>query len=103
MIWFRIVFSRPDLQKNSYQERVLDRVNGTVSGTLNGTVNDTQKKILKELEKNPNITYDELVDKIDTSRRTIIRQMNGLKEKGIVKRVGPAKGGHWEIVEEKSR
>lgn len=99
-IWFRIVFSRPDLQKNSYQGRVLDQVNGTVSGTLNGTVTDTQKKILKELEKNPNITYDELVDKIDTSRRTIIRQMNGLKEKGIVKRVGPAKGGHWKVVEE---
>ena len=72
-IWFMIVFSRPDLQKNSYQGRVLDQVNGTVSGTLNGTVTDTQKKILKELEKNPNITYDELVDKIDTSRRTIIR------------------------------
>jgi len=26
--------------------------------------------------------------------------MNGLKEKGIVKRVGPAKGGHWEIMKE---
>ena len=79
--------------------RVLDQVKGTVSGSLNGTVNDTQIKILKELEKNPNITYDELVDKIDTSRRTIIRQMNGLKEKGIVKRVGSDKKGHWEIVE----
>jgi len=22
-----------------------------------------------------------------------------LKEKGILKRIGPAKGGHWEIVE----
>lgn len=77
------------------QERVLDQVTGTVSGT----VNDTQKKILKELEKNPNITYDELVRKIDTSRRTIIRQMNDLKEKGIVKRVGSDKKGHWDIVE----
>lgn len=66
------------------QERFLDQVNGIVSGTLN----DTQKKILKELEKTPNLTYDELVEKIDTSRRTIIRQMNDLKEIGIVKRVG---------------
>lgn len=71
----------------------------SVSGTLNGTVYDTQKKILKELEKKPNITYDELVERIDTSRRTIIRQMNDLKEKGIVKRVGSDKKGHWEIVE----
>jgi predicted HTH transcriptional regulator len=74
-------------------------IRGRVLDQVNGTVNDTQKKILKELEKNPNITYDELVDKIDTSRRTIIRQMNGLKEKGIVKRVGSDKKGHWEIVE----
>jgi len=29
--------------------------------------------------------------------------MNDLKEKGIVKRVGPAKGGHWEIIEGDSR
>ena len=72
------------------------------SVTVNGTVNDTQKNILRAIEKNPNITYDDLVDKIDISRRTIIRQMDDLKKKGIVKRVGSAKGGHWEIIEKDS-
>ena len=97
-IWFRIVFERPNLQKNSYQQRIFGQKRDTVNDTLYDTVNDTQKKILKELEKNPAITYIELAREVDKSRITVIRQMNDLKEKGIIKRIGSDKTGHWEIV-----
>jgi len=30
---------------------------------------------------------------------TIARNVDNLKRKGILKRIGPAKGGHWEITE----
>jgi len=31
--------------------------------------------------------------------RSILRHISVLKEKGIIKRIGPAKGGHWEVIE----
>lgn len=92
-IWFRIVFTRPDLQQNSYQQRMGDIKDVTVSVT----VNDTQKKILKEMRKKPGITYDELAEIVNKSRRTVIRQVKNLREQGLVQRIGSDKSGHWKI------
>jgi len=89
-IWFRIVFTRPDLQQNSYQQRMGD--------IKDVTVNDTQKKILKEMRKKPGITYDELAEIVNKSRRTVIRQVKNLREKGLVQRIGSDKSGHWKII-----
>jgi len=92
-IWFRIVFTRPDLQSNSYQQRRSDIKDVTVSVT----VNDTQKKILNIMRKQPRITYDELAEMVNKSRRTVIRQVKNLREKGLVQRIGSDKSGHWKI------
>lgn len=32
------------------------------------------------------------------SKKTVEYNMEKLKEKGIINRIGPDKGGHWEIV-----
>jgi len=34
------------------------------------------------------------------STRAIEKQLDKLKQKGIIRRVGPDKGGHWEIIED---
>ena len=102
-VWFRIIFKRPDLDKNSYQDRVLQNkvtdvtTNVTVNVTPNVTLNDTQKQILEKINENPGITYNELSDQTNKARRTIVRNMQKLKDEDIVKRVGSDKTGHWEI------
>ena len=58
-----------------------------------------QRIIIVEMKKNNKITYDELAKIIGKNRRTILRHISVLKEMGIIKRIGPAKGGHWEVVE----
>ena len=104
-IWFRIVFNRPDLENENYQSRMSVKnvgenvgENDTLNETLNDTLNDTQKKIINEIKNKPNITYNELVTKIDKSRSTIIRQMKDLKKKNIVKRIGSDKKGRWLLL-----
>ena len=76
-----------------YQQRMGDIKDVTVSVT----VNDTQKKILKEMRKKPGITYDELAEIVNKSRRTVIRQVKNLREQGLVQRIGSDKSGHWKI------
>ena len=64
----------------------------------------SKEKILKLIMKNSRITIKELSDKIGLSVAGIEKNIKILKESGLLRRVGPDKGGYWEIVtdEEKS-
>ena len=68
----------------------------TVKVTQKVTVN--QQKILKAIKDNPFIIQDELSKVIGLSRKSIIQNMNKMKDNGLIKRVGAAKNGHWEIL-----
>ena len=58
-----------------------------------------EQQILLLILENPKISHLELNKKIGINPSAIQKQMNKLKEKGIIKRVGPDKGGHWEVIE----
>ena len=72
--------------------------------TVNETVNETvkisgaQEKILQILHNNEDITYEEIAEKMGISRATVGRHISILKKKGILKRIGEDKNGHWIIV-----
>jgi len=67
-----------------------DRVSGKMSGKVSG-------KILVAVRSNPDITIPELAKLARVSSRTIERNLQKLQKQGLLLRVGPAKGGHWEL------
>ncbi len=58
-----------------------------------------QRKIMEHIMETPYISAGELSELVGRSQRKIEENIAKLKEKGILRRVGPAKGGHWEILE----
>jgi len=58
-------------------------------------------KILELIQENKHITILELSDELGISPRAIEKQIANLKKQGTLKRIGPAKGGHWEVTNEK--
>ena len=58
----------------------------------------TEEIILELIQKDPYITADQLGDIIGITRRAIVKQINKLKEQGRLKRIGPDKGGSWEVL-----
>jgi predicted HTH transcriptional regulator len=38
---------------------------------------------------------------LNITKRAVLKQIDKLKAHGRLRRVGPAKGGHWEVVKEK--
>ena len=62
------------------------------------TVEKTVEKILDAIKSNPKITQNELAEIAGLTRRGIEWNLAKLKEKGIIKRIGPAKGGYWEVI-----
>ena len=67
--------------------------------TQKSTQKSTQK-IIELIKDNPQITTQEMAEAIGIIRRTVAKHIKSLQEKGIIKRVGPDKGGHWEVVED---
>ncbi len=62
-------------------------------------VTENQKKILGELKKNKYATIKYLSSVIGISERKIKENIKKLKEKGLLKRVGPDRGGYWKVLE----
>jgi len=69
---------------------------------MNAPENVTETRyalIFDQIRLNEKVTIDQLTDIFNINRRTIIRDIEKLQEEGKIKRIGPAKGGHWQIVE----
>ena len=67
------------------------------------TQQKTQQKILNLIKRNPNITTQEMSDLIGIDRSNVWRNMKMMQQQGIIRRVGPDKGGHWEIIEQSNK
>ena len=65
----------------------------------NATVklSETEKAILRLISEDNAITIEGLSEKIGKHRTTILRALGQSREKGLVKKVGSDKAGHWEI------
>ena len=61
-------------------------------------VEKTSEKIIKLMKEEPYITIKEIGTRLEVTRRTIEDQIKRLKQRGLVRRVGPDKGGHWEVL-----
>lgn len=54
--------------------------------------------LLDCIAANPRIITADLANILNVSRRTILYRITVLKEKGMLRRIGPNKGGQWEII-----
>lgn len=72
---------------------------GSVGEKVGETTQKTTQKILELIVSNPKISRVELVAEIGITADGVKYQLDKLRKQGILKRVGPDKGGYWEIVE----
>jgi ATP-dependent DNA helicase RecG len=95
--------------RDKFSEKIFDKkTKNTVKDTIRDTVKDTVKflsknehKIYEIFKHNPKITSVELSEIIGINLRNTKKNIEKLKEKGLIKRIGPAKGGYWKIMEDK--
>lgn len=57
----------------------------------------TREKILRFIREDQEITTAEIAEKSGVSPKSIEWHIAKLKKEGVIKRIGPDKGGHWEI------
>ena len=71
----------------------------TLKGTLKSTLKGTSKKIVDIVEDNPNVTIAQVAELLQMNIRGIAKHFQRLQQQGILRRIGPDKGGHWEVLE----
>lgn len=59
---------------------------------------ESSEKILALIYSDRYISASAMAEVINISERAVEKQIAKLKEKGILKRIGPSKGGYWKIV-----
>ena len=87
------VGQKSEIQSNSVGET--SRKWGTDNGGTDLT--RTQSLILSFIAEDRYVTINELSSKLGISTRSVERNIKGLKQKGLLSRMGPDKGGWWTI------
>ena len=82
--------------------------NVTANATANVTANvssgltELQHSLLKEIKRDPSITYDKLASIVNRNRLTIVRNFKTLRKAGILDRIGSDKTGKWVVVDNRN-
>ena len=79
------------------QKIVQKKVPERVTERVPEKVTENQTQILKELRKNSHMTSKELAVVVGISERKIKSNIKRLKDVGLLRRIGPDRGGHWEV------
>ncbi len=95
-----VTFKRPNVGGIKSELKTTNKtILKTVLKTTPKTVPKTEGKILQLLKENPALTIDDLGSFLNISRSGILWNIKKLKERGLLRHVGPRKGGHWEVVD----
>ena len=72
----------------------------TTQKTQQKSSQKSSQKIIELITDDYTITTQEMANRLGISRRAIAKAIATLQNNGIIRRVGPDKGGHWEIIKE---
>ena len=109
---FRVVLKRPvsvtNMVKTRVETRVETRVKTGVKSSVKSSVKSRVKssvkklssaeKIVAYLRTTPTASAHELSIVVNLTVRAVEKNLRALRESNRLRRVGPDKGGHWEVV-----
>ena len=108
--WEEAGYARPQLSESFSPERtkveieveVAEKVaekRGEVAEKVAEKLSETDERIMALIQSNAHITQKMLSEAIGLTRQYVGRCMDSLQARNIIRRVGPDKGGYWEVVQ----
>jgi ATP-dependent DNA helicase RecG len=74
---------------------------GSKKSSLKGSPKGSPKTaelLIEFIQKDSSITTERLGELLGISKRAVLKQIDKLKEQGRLRRVGSARGGHWQVL-----
>lgn len=70
-----------------------------VDDVVDNVVDNRLKQIILFIKNDKAISAEQIAEKLNITSRTVQRDIEKLVKQNILKRIGPAKGGYWQIKE----
>lgn len=68
-------------------------------GKWSASVLAKRRKIAETIIQNPRVTITQLATNLGMGTTAIENHLKAMREQRCIRHVGPAKGGHWEVLE----
>ena len=94
--FYKITF--PLVKLGEASENVGEKVGERFGERFGVKLTENQEKIIDFIQKEPTISAKELSKLVGISLRKIEVNLSKLKVKGLLRRIGAARGGYWEVV-----
>jgi len=94
---FIVSFGRPSFSEEITTTDKDARASVKEKRKLGEKLGETRSRIVNLMIENAQVTIPEMAEKLGVSTTAIEKQIVILKNKDVIKRVGPDKGGHWEV------
>ena len=85
-------------KRGEIAEKVAEK-RGEVAEKVAEKLSETDERIIALIQSNAHITQKMLSEAIGLTRQYVGRCMDSLQVRNIIRRVGPDKGGYWEVVQ----
>jgi ATP-dependent DNA helicase RecG len=95
--WDVITYEKIDGTTLSVQEKMPTITNDKLGNKLGGKLGNNERKIMQLINDNNRISTTTIAQAIPLSSTSVETIIKRLKEKGILRRIGSAKSGYWEI------
>ena len=82
----------------AYESAGIETDKKTIEKTIKKTGKKTDRKILSIMKSMPDVTLAELANATGLSVAGVRWNVRKLKDANLLRRIGPDKGGHWEVV-----
>ena len=93
--YVRIIFRFEQVTEKASTEK-----RGEKRGEKEGEpLSKNRQKIVNAMRGDPFITHMRLIELVGIGQTNIEKNITYLKDMGWIRRVGPAKGGHWEVID----
>jgi predicted HTH transcriptional regulator len=93
-LWFEFPYSR------KYLDEVSAAVGqeGGLGEKLGEKLGENRLRILRLMKADPTVSSKKISNSVGISLTAVDKNISLLKDRGFIRRIGPAKGGHWEVI-----
>lgn len=96
-----------DTMSNKMSNKEIKRMENNIAESIVENIveklSTMRGRIVKIVWKNPYASAQSISEEVGIAPRNVQEHLRKLQIQGIIRRVGPDKGGHWEIIEQSNK
>ena len=92
------IYIQRETEAQETEEKTTQKSSENIAENIVENLSAMRGRIVKIIWKNPKVTAQSISKEVGIAPRNVQEHLKYLQKAGILRRVGPDKGGHWEVL-----